>query len=195
MSSGKEAKQRLRREMLAIRRSLSAEEIEKGSEAIAAYFCAWPKYRDAEVVMFYLSMADEPQTAALIEDAWRRGKKVAVPLMGETYGVMEAAALDGWDGLVTGRLGLKMPDPAKTRWIDPADIGLVVVPGVAFDSAGRRVGMGAGYYDRFLKQAASACRMGLAWSAQIVPEVPAEEHDVRMEYLLTETGFRPLSGG
>ena len=195
MSSGKEAKQRLRREMLAIRRSLSAEEIKKGSEAIAAYFCAWPKYRVAKVVMFYLPMADEPQTAALIEDAWRAGKKVSVPLMGEVYGVMEAAALDGWDSLVTGRLGLKMPDPAKTRRIDPVDIELVVVPGVAFDATGRRVGMGAGYYDRFLPQAASACRMGFAWSSQIVPEVPAEEHDVRMEYLLTETGFRPLSGG
>ncbi len=195
MSSGKEAKQMLRREMLAIRRSLSAEEIKMGSEAIAAYFCAWPKYRAAKVVMFYLPMADEPQTSALIEDAWREGKIVAVPLMGEVYGVMEAAVLDGWDGLVTGRLGLKMPDPAKTRRIDPVDIDLVVVPGVVFDVAGRRVGMGAGYYDRFLPQAASACRMGLAWSAQIVPEVPAEEHDVRMEYLLTETGFRPLSGG
>lgn len=195
MSSGKEAKQRLRREMLAIRRSLSAEEIEKGSEAIAAYFCAWPKYRAAEVVMFYLPMADEPQTAALIEDAWRAGKKVVVPLMGEVYGVMEAAVLDGWDSLVTGRLGLKMPDPAKTRRIAPADIGLVVVPGVAFDLAGRRLGMGAGYYDRFLPKAASACRMGLVWSAQIVPEVPADEHDVQMDYLLTENGFRPLSGG
>lgn len=195
MSSGKEAKQRLRREMLAIRRSLSAEEIKKGSEAIAAYFCAWPKYRAAGVVMFFLAMADEPQTAALIEDAWRAGKKVAVPLMGETYGFMEAAALDSWDCLVTGRLGLKMPDPAKTRRIDPAAIELVVVPGVAFDPAGRRLGMGAGYYDRFLPRAALACRMGLAWSAQIVPEVPVDEHDVRMEYLLTETGFRPLSGG
>lgn len=195
MPSGKEAKQRLRREMLAKRRSLSAEEIKKGSEAIAAYFCAWPKYRAAQIVMFYLPMADEPQTAALIEDAWRAGKKVAVPLMGEVYGVMEAAVLDGWDGLVTGRLGLKMPDPAKTRRLDPADIGLIVVPGVAFDAAGHRLGMGAGYYDRFLPQAASACLMGLAWSAQIVPEVPAEEHDVRMEYLLTETGFRPLAGG
>ena len=195
MSSGKEAKQRLRREMLAIRRSLSAEEIKKGSEAIAAYFCAWPKYRAADTVLFFLSMADEPQTAALIEDAWRAGKKVAVPLMGEVYGVMEAAVLDGWDGLVTGRLGLKMPDPAKTRRIAPDDIGLVVVPGVAFDRTGRRLGMGAGYYDRFLPQASSACLMGLAWSAQIVPEVPAEEHDVRMDYLLTETGFQPLSGG
>ncbi|MDT8901014.1 5-formyltetrahydrofolate cyclo-ligase [Anaeroselena agilis] len=195
MSSRKEAKQRLRREMLAIRRSLSAEEIEKGSEAIAAYFCAWPEYRSAEVVMFFLAMADEPQTVALIEDAWRAGKKVAVPQMGEVYGFMEAAALDGWDNLVTGRLGLKAPDPAKTRLIDPAAIELIVVPGVAFDATGRRLGMGAGYYDRFLPRASQARRMGLAWSAQLVAEVPADEHDVRMDYLLTENGFWPLSGG
>jgi 5-formyltetrahydrofolate cyclo-ligase len=195
MPAGKEAKQRLRREMLAIRRSLSAEEIKKGSEAIAAYFCAWPEYRDADIVMLYLSMADEPQTVRLIEHAWSSGKQVAVPLMGEVYGVMEGAVIGNWDSLVTGRLGLKMPDPAKTRPIDPVEIDLIVVPGVAFDPAGRRLGMGAGYYDRFLPQAVRACKVGLAWSVQIVPEVPTDAHDIRMDYLLTEAGFRPLSVG
>ncbi len=180
--------------MLAERRSLSAADIRKGSEAIAAYFCAWPAYRQAKTVMLYLAMADEPQTTALIEDAWQSGKQVAVPLMGATYGIMEAAALGSWDELVLGRLGLKMPDPAKSRLIDPAAIDLIVVPGVAFDAAGGRLGMGAGYYDRFLPQAHLACRLGLAWSMQVVTAVPLDEYDVRMDYLLTEDGFLPLAG-
>jgi len=193
MSAVREAKQRLRREMLAGRRSLPAAAVKMGSEAIAAYFCAWPVYRAAKVVMMYLAMPDEPQTAALIEHAWRAGKTVAVPLMGEVYGVMEAAALESWDDLTVGRLGLKMPDPEKARRIDPTAIDLIVVPGVAFDHAGRRLGMGAGYYDRFLPQASSACRLGLAWSLQIADEVPVDEFDVLMDYLLTEDGFRPGS--
>jgi 5-formyltetrahydrofolate cyclo-ligase len=195
MSTGEEAKQRLRRAMLAERRSLSAAAVREGSEAIAAYFCAWPAYREAATVMLYLAMADEPQTAALVEDAWKSGKQVAVPRMGAAYGVMEAAALDRWDDLVTGRLGLKMPDPAKSRPIDPTAIDLVVVPGVAFDAAGRRLGMGAGYYDRFLPQACRACKLGLAWSVQLTDEVPEGEHDVRMDFLLTEKGFLPPAGG
>ncbi len=195
MSVVKEAKQRLRRDILVGRRSLSAAAIEKGSEAIAAYFCAWPVYRAATVVMFYLAMPDEPQTAALIEHAWKAGKTVAVPLMGERYGFMEAAALDSWEDLATGRLGLKMPDPAKARRIDPEAIDLIIVPGVAFDTAGRRLGMGAGYYDRFLPRASRACRLGLAWSFQLTDEVPADEFDARMYYLLTEGGFLALTQG
>ncbi len=195
MSTGKEAKQRLRRAKLTERRSLSAAEIRKGSEAIAAYFCAWPEYRQAKTVMLYLAMADEPQTAALVEDAWKSGKQVAVPLMGAAYGIMEAAALDGWDELVAGRLGLKMPDPAKCRLIEPSALDLIVVPGVAFDAAGGRLGMGAGYYDRFLPKAGQACRLGLAWSLQVVTAVPVDEYDVRMDYLLTENGFLPPAGG
>ena len=195
MSAVNEVKQRLRREMLAERRSLSAAAIKMGSEAIAAYFCAWPAYQAAKVVMLYLAMSDEPQTAALIEHAWQAGKTVAVPLMGDRYGFMEAAALECWDDLTTGRLGLKMPDPMKARRLDPAAIDLIVVPGVAFDPAGRRLGMGAGYYDRFLPQATRACRLGLAWSIQVAEEVPADEFDVRMDYLLTEGGFRPLTQG
>lgn len=187
-----EAKQRLRRDMLGKRRSLSAKAIEKGSEAIAAYFCAWPLYQTAQVVMLYLAMPDEPQTAALIEDAWRCGKTVAVPLMGAAYGHMEAARLDGWDALTTGRLGLAMPDPARAVLLDPAAIDLIVVPGVAFDTNGGRLGMGAGYYDRFLTRAGRACRMGLGWSCQVVDAVPADEHDEILDYLLTEEGFRTL---
>jgi len=186
-----EAKHLLRREILARRRSLSARQIAAGSEAIAACFCAWPLYLAAEVVMLYLAMPDEPQTAAIAEDAWARGKTVAVPLVGEAPGRMEAARLCGWDGLVAGRLGLKMPDPAAAAIIDPAVIDLVVVPGVAFDPAGRRLGRGAGYYDRFLPRAPRARRLGLAWSVQIVARVPTDEYDVKMDYLLTEGGFQP----
>lgn len=165
-----------------------------GSEAIAAYFCAWELYHKASTVMLYLAMADEPQTAALVEDAWRRGKTVAVPLMGEAYGHMEAGRITGWGDLVTGRLGLAMPDPARAERLDPEAVDLVVVPGVAFDLSGRRVGMGAGYYDRFLPRAARAVRMGLAWARQVVDTVPADEHDAILDYLLTEEGFRPLAG-
>jgi 5-formyltetrahydrofolate cyclo-ligase len=189
-----EAKKALRGEMLARRRRLSADDIAQGSEAIAAHFCAWPLYKSAKVVMLYLAMADEPQTEKLIAAVWADGKTVCVPFMGEKYGHMEAGLITGWDELVTGRLGLKMPDPARVRVIAPPAIDLIVVPGVAFDRAGYRVGMGAGYYDRFLPQTA-ACRLGVAWSFQVVDAVPADEHDAQLDYLLTEGGIWPAEKG
>jgi 5-formyltetrahydrofolate cyclo-ligase len=190
-----EAKKALRGEMLARRRRLPADSIAKGSEAIAAHFCAWPVYREAKIMMVYLAMADEPQTDRLIADAWAKGKTVCVPLMGERYGHMEAGLLTGWDDLIIGRLGLKMPDPAKVRLIEPATIDLIAVPGVVFDRRGYRVGMGAGYYDRFLPRATAACRLGLAWSLQVVDAVPADEYDAPLDYLLTEGGFWSLDKG
>lgn len=190
-----EAKKALRGEMLARRRRLPADSIAKGSEAIAAHFCAWPIFKQAKTVMVYLAMLDEPQTEGMITAAWAGGKTVCVPLMGEKYGHMEAGLLADWDSLVIGRLGLKMPDPRRVKLIEPASIDLIVVPGVAFDRRGYRVGMGAGYYDRFLPRATAACRLGLAWSLQVVDEVPADEYDACLDYLLTEGGFWPLKEG
>ncbi|MDR3562722.1 MAG: 5-formyltetrahydrofolate cyclo-ligase [Negativicutes bacterium] len=188
-------KQRLRQEILEKRRSLTPEQVADGSSRIAADFCAWPVYLAANTIMIYLAMADEPQTDGLIVDALAWGKQVCVPVLTEKYGVMTAAEITGLEGLVTGRLGLKMPDPASARPVCPATIDLVVVPGVAFDSSGNRLGMGAGYYDRFLAEASNGVRLGLAWSWQLAARVPSEDFDIKMHYLLTEGGFLSCGRG
>jgi 5-formyltetrahydrofolate cyclo-ligase len=190
-----EHKRRLRREMLAARRALPGAFVAANSELICGQLRDWPPYRAAKTIMLYLAMPDEPQTDGLISDALARGKTVCVPLLHQAYGQMDAAAIDGFEALTVGRLGLKMPDPAKAVSVDPATIELVVVPGVAFDRRGGRLGMGAGYYDRFLPRLGQAMLVGLAWSCQVIDAVPCDEHDVAMHYLLTEGGFMPCSGG
>lgn len=184
-----EEKQRVRRELRGKRRSLSAAEVAVRSKQIADHFCCWPPYQDSGTVMFYLAMPDEPQTELMIQDALRQGKQVCVPLLGEKYGEMTAALITSLDDLVTGKLGLKMPKPDKTEIISPADIDLVVVPGVAFDREGNRLGMGAGYYDRFLPQSRDCLFLGVTWACLLVDRLPAEIHDIRMQRLLTEEGF------
>lgn len=188
-------KQRLRREMLEKRRGLSAEAVEKGNELIAGLLCSWPVYLAAKTVMFYLAMPDEPRTDRMICDALARGMQVCVPLLKQEYGHMDAAAVSGLEDLITGRLGLRMPDPAKARILRPAIIDLIVVPGVAFDSDGVRLGMGAGYYDRFLPQAVGSTLLGLAWHCQLTEKLPSDEHDIPMHYLLTEGGFLSCGQG
>lgn len=195
MSGMQEEKQRLRRNMLEKRRGLSVAEKETRSDRIASYFCSWPIYRSSSTVMLYLAMPDEPQTDQLIQDALGRGKRVCVPLLGKTYGEMFAAEITNMDDLVIGKLGLKMPDPDKAKLIPAADIDLVVVPAVAFDRTGNRLGMGAGYYDRFLEQNHDTVLLGITWSCQVADGIPCEVHDVRMQYLLTEEGFWSCNPG
>ena len=188
-----EEKPRLRREMLVKRRSLSTKDVDTWSNQIADHLCSWPKYLASKTVMLYLAMPDEPHTELIIQDALRRGKRVCVPLLGEKYGEMTAAAITSLDELVTGKLGLKMPDPDKAETILPAAIDLVVVPAVAFDRAGNRLGMGAGYYDRFLIKNPNCLSLGMTWTCQLATGLPCEDHDIRMQYLLTQDGFLTCS--
>jgi 5-formyltetrahydrofolate cyclo-ligase len=145
--------------------------------------------------MFYVAMPDEAQTELLISDALKRGKRVYVPLLGEKYGEMSAAGIASLDELVVGKYGLKMPRRNKIIAVAPDAIDVIVVPGVAFDRSGNRLGMGAGYYDRFFPKTRCDVLLGLAWEFQVVEEVPGEVHDVRMQYLLTEEGFHTCCEG
>lgn len=190
-----EAKKRLRRDMLGRRRNLSAAEKAARSEQIANWFCAWPIYRASRTIMLYLEMPDEPQTELMIRDALSRGKRVCVPLLGKTYGEMAAAEITSLDDLIIGKLGLKMPNPDKARLVLATDIDLVVVPAVAFDRDGNRLGMGAGYYDRFLEQNHDSVLLGITWTCQLADNIPCEEHDIQMQYLLTEEGFLSCGQG
>lgn len=184
-----EAKQRIRCDMRKKRRNLSAAQVAVWSQQIAACFCSWPVYQECETVMFYLAMPDEVQTDLLILDALRRGKRVCVPLLGENYGEMSAVEITSLDNLTVGKYGLKMPDPQKSNPILPASIHMVVVPAVAFDRAGNRLGLGAGYYDRFLTEAATSVLTGMTWGCQLTDQIPTEQHDIKMHYLMTENGL------
>lgn len=102
---------------------------------------------------------------------------------------MTVAEITSLDDLVVGKYGLKMPAPEKSKDISPASLNLVVVSAVAFDRAGNRLGLGAGYYDRFLPEAGNSVLIGLAWECQLTDTLPNEPHDVRMQYLLTENSL------
>ena len=182
-------KQELRSKFLRIRRAAAPAQREIWNRRIAELFAGWPIYQQCRSVMFYVATADETATAGLIEDALHRGKKVYAPLLGAQYGEMVAAAIKRPQDLVAGKYGLKMPPPDSATLAAGESIDLIVVPGVAFDRIGNRLGMGAGYYDRFFSRTRHAVRLGLAWDCQVVAEAPYEPHDIRMHYLLTDAGL------
>jgi len=179
-------KKLLRVELLAKRRKLDKKYIALQSDKMAEQLYHWRFYQRAKIIMLFLSMPDEPQMVNIIEHAWRQGKTVCVPHMRKQFGVMDAARIDSMDGLLRGRLNLMVPDPTQLNLVDPELIDLIVVPAVAYDDKGNRLGMGAGYYDRFIPHAPKAILIGAIWSSQIVDQVPTGQYDQSVHYLLTE---------
>lgn len=189
MEINKNAKNELRKKILAIRRTMTREEVVAGSDRLQENLCAWPVYQNAKNIMLYLAMPDEPHLDKVISHALAAGKTVCVPHMREARGLMDAAIITNLDDLVVGQFNLLTPNPATLKILEPSDLDLIIVPGVAFDKTGRRLGMGAGYYDRFLPKAIKADLIGAAWSAQILETVPTDEHDRPVNFLLTEDGI------
>ncbi len=189
MEVNKNAKKELRKNILAVRRGMTREEVAAGSDKLAEHLCAWPVYQNAKNIMLYLAMPDEPHLDKVISNAFAAGKTICVPHMRETRGLMDAAVIANLDDLVVGQFNLLTPNPATLKLLEPSELDLIIVPGVAFDKDGRRLGMGAGYYDRFLLKANKAELIGAAWAAQILETVPTDDHDKPVNYLLNEKGI------
>jgi 5-formyltetrahydrofolate cyclo-ligase len=140
--------------------------------------------------MAYMALPQEVQTTRIIEEARRQQKRVVVPLIERDQLIAVELPLDH-TRLRRGRFGILEPCDATMR-VPPEDIDCVLIPGVAFDHKGRRLGFGKGYYDRFLEQlSTTTCLCGLAFCVQIVPCVPQMPHDICMHILMTEQGLIP----
>jgi len=179
----KQAKRALRREVLAARDAMPPGEREAKSAAIAARLLGLPELAGTGPVMVFWSFGSEVATAPLIHRLHADGRTVALPrIEGEV--VIPVAYAPGAEVRVTS-FGAR--EPAAGRALDPAGLEVVVVPGVAFDASGRRVGYGGGFYDRLLSRlrpAASA--IAIAFSLQVVPEVPAGGTDRPVDAIVTE---------
>jgi 5-formyltetrahydrofolate cyclo-ligase len=91
---------------------------------------------------------------------------------------------------ITGPFGLKEPDPESWEIASPREVDLALIPGLAFDFSGGRLGRGGGFYDRLLSLPDfQGKKIGLCWTWQIVPSIPCEDHDIRMDQILTEENF------
>lgn len=177
-------KEQLRRRMLGLRRALPPDEVKRRSEAVLSHLLSHPIYRNSRTVHTYVSLEDEVDTWPLISGALEDGKRVVVPVVSDDD--MLHCEVGPTSEFVRGRFGLW--EPKRRREVEVEELDLVVVPGVAFDRRGYRLGFGRGYYDRFLSRA-SAPKVGLAFDFQVVPRIPDDPHDQRVDYLATEEGI------
>jgi 5-formyltetrahydrofolate cyclo-ligase len=163
-------------------------EFQNANQQVRERFFRLKPVHNATVVLIYYAVNHEVATVGLIAELLARGKRVSLPVCtaGSTLAVKEIHSLT--EVYPTGPFGLFEPLPSAPE-VHPTTIDLAVLPGVAFDRNGNRLGHGMGYYDRFLNYPGlRAVKLGLAYDFQVVDRLPATVLDVKMNVILTPTG-------
>ena len=159
------------------------------SEKIVQRFMDLPEYRAAKTVMFYVDVRDEVRTRQALPAALASGKRVVVPYCVD--GELELFWLEYMDELELGMYRILEPKnelrTVESKRLQPPDLDLVMVPGVAFDRNGGRTGHGKGYYDKLLQHARRDTPLvALAFECQLFDEIPVAHHDIFMDKIITE---------
>lgn len=182
-----------RQKMRGIRDNMPEADVASFSALISELLISTGEYKKSGLVMSYMDIRNEVRTGYILKRCLKDGKRIAVPMVEPAKGkrLMTACEISDPDSELRPSIyGIRQPDPVRARRISPEDIELVLVPGLAFDRQGNRIGYGAGYYDEFLSGAGNGCiKIGLAYDFQVVEELPRREQDVRMDVIITEKGL------
>jgi len=179
-------KREIRKRIMTLRNAMTPEEIEAKSGEIVRQLTELREIRESATLMVYLSFGSEVVADGLIVWGWDAGKRIVVPFCHPESRVLTPCLLGGFAELETGHYGIREPKAERLRPVPLEEIDAVLIPAVAFDRQGRRVGYGGGYYDRFLPEIPRAARIGAAFACQIVTEIPPDPHDVPADRIVTE---------
>ncbi|HJI43073.1 MAG: 5-formyltetrahydrofolate cyclo-ligase [Dialister sp.] len=179
-----ERKKGLRQKMLAMRRALSANETESRSSSLKENILSLLEYKNAKKIMAFLAMKGESNLDGFIRQALLDGKEVYIPVcLPERQ--MEAGRLIDMEHFEKGPLGLRNL-PAGYEVTSPESLDLVLIPGLAVSQEGIRLGMGAGYYDRYLARVPFEKRVAALWDFQVIPDIPSEPFDQKIAKIVTD---------
>lgn len=183
----KKLKKQLRQKAVQRRDALSLEQRKMFEDDIRARLFALEQFKQAGKVLFYASFRTEVNTEAMIAHALDMGKTVILPRVHEEENRLTKHIINGLEELIPGHMGIPEPDTEKHSEIKVEDIHMLVIPGLAFDPGGARIGYGGGYYDKLLPRIKGDRTIAaLAFEAQIFESLPTEEHDIPVDYIITE---------
>ena len=173
-------KKQLRKQIREKKRAMTVAEIEQTSAKLAELFYASEQYQQAKTVYGYLPYNQEVRTVPMLEKALADGKKVAVP---KVYGdEMKFIYLDDLTKVEAGYSGI--PEPIADEPVADDPTALVLMPGLAFDREGHRIGYGGGFYDKFLSAEPNHPTLALCYAFQVLPHLETEEFDIPVDCVL-----------
>ena len=178
-------KKEIRKQLKMERENMKPEKVAELSQKICKHILSSDAFQGAQWIFAYYPLENEADVKTVAQAAWSCGKKVAFPkVFGDD---MQYYQVDSFEEFEPGAFGVM--EPPENHLADPVGEVLVLVPGVAFDRQGNRMGFGRGYYDRYLAFRPDYHRMGIAYSCQVLEEIPVEETDIPQEMVATEQGI------
>ena len=176
-------KQEQRAYIKSLLKTKTAEELQNSSALCAKRLINLPQFKEANTILAYKAMRRECDPDLIVHEAKGLGIAVAFPLCIEGNRIKICVPYDE-SAFVTGAYGITEPDPDKSAILHPNDLDLIIVPGLGFDRECRRLGRGAGYYDRLLSES-RAYKAGFCFDEQIFERICTEEHDVTLDCVVT----------
>ncbi len=180
-------KQEIREQNKALRRQMLRCDAETKSQAVAEAFLKSELYADARQIMLYMPLGNEVDLTAVKNAAFADGKCVVFPVTEQNSGIITPICVN--ENIVFEKGSFSVMEPQNTEIADMTKTDVVLVPGIAFDKSGTRVGFGKGCYDMLLKSY-NGVKIGVCYDFQLQSEIPKDLHDVKMDYILTESGFK-----
>lgn len=174
-------KTELRRMIREKKRAMTMDEIEAASARLGELFAESAYYRDAKTIYGYLPYNQEVRTVPMLERALQEGKRVAVP---KVFGdEMKFIYINDFSKVEKGYAGI--PEPVDNEPVADDPTALVLMPGLAFDPEGHRIGYGGGFYDKFLEREPLHPTVALCYSFQMLPKLKTEEHDIPVNCVIS----------
>ena len=180
----------LRRELRAVRNALGAEYRRNAEEKMISSLLSLPQFQNAKTVLTFYPVGSEPAILPIAEAALTLGKRVAFPLCHPEGPFMTFHSVDSLDALTNGSYGIPEPDGISPA-VSELEDAICIVPALAFDENGYRLGYGKGYYDRFLSSF-DGVSVGLVFSSLLLCDLPRDEYDEKVDIIITEKEMKPI---
>jgi 5-formyltetrahydrofolate cyclo-ligase len=188
MDEIKAAKEQIRKEIAKALNGFTEKQRAEKTRAIEAKLFEFANFLEARIVLLYIDGENEVRTKNIIKRAYSFQKIVVLPAFDSGRIKVTTLKVDHPDkDLLPGPRGVAQPNPARCKPVPLQKIDIAIIPGVAFDEKGARIGSGHGYYDRFIPDLPGTTRkVALAFEEQIIPLVPTESHDKHVDIIITD---------
>jgi len=181
-------KENARLQNLAKRNGFSEKELEEKSRLACTNVLSMPEFAKAKRAMLYYGVKSEVRTRQLIEQGLKEGKEIFLPATDFEKRKIFPVRISSLGDLKETANGLM--EPVSGESLDSSGLGLIVVPGIAFDRQGNRIGSGRGFYDSLLRRTSTRVKLvGLCFSENFLERLPSESHDVKMDFVVTDRGI------